>query len=192
MELNYWKRHWPLNAEVCSCDVDFAGYLNMAEIQGKIIFHFGTGEHHIVGYKNLEFVQPNEIIGITASREEHDAYVEMIIKNPFLAQYYKVLFADIYTLTPGILPDFDVVTLFHLCEFYSEANGAYTQMDDRSLLRMFVKKLRPGGLLLLYLGSGAYEKAKPLAEALLSEGDLFKEQKYKSLEIYRKPADCEL
>ena len=189
MELNYWKSYWPLKEKTCPCDVDFVQYLNKTEIQGKIIFHFGTGQHHIVGHKNSELVRPNEVLAITASKEEHEAYVEMIIKNPLIALSYKVLFADIYTLTPGILPTFDVVTLFHLCEFYSEANSAYTQTDDRSLLRMFVGKVRPGGLMLLYRGSGAYAKAKPLAEMLLSDGELSKEQDYKSLDIYRKPAE---
>ena len=189
MELNYWKRTWPLNVEVCPCDVDFVDYLNKARIQEKIVFHFGTGEHHILGHKNLELERPNEIVGITASRDEHRAYVEMIIRNPLIAKYYKVLFGDIYTLTPRILPVFDVVTLFHLCEFYSEANRTYTEIDDRSLLRMFVEKLRPEGLLLLYRGSGAYPQAKPLAEMLLSENKLWKDQNYKSLDIYRKPGE---
>ena len=189
MELNYFKSCWALDEQICPCDVDFVDFLNKTEIQQKIIFHFGTGQHHIVGYKNLELVRPNEIVGITASREEHEAYVQMIIANPLIAQYYKVFFADIYTLTPGILPTFDVVTLFHLCEYHSGANRAYTQTDDRRLLRIFVEKLRPQGLLLLYRGSQAYSKAEPLAEVLVSDGELRKEQEYKSLDIYRKPAD---
>jgi hypothetical protein len=83
---------------------------------------------------------------------------------------------------------FDIVTLFHLCEFFSEANRAYTQSDDRSILLMFVGKLRPGGLLMLYNRSSSYAGAHRLAVDLLRDGDLEKAEDYESLDLYRKPA----
>src|SRR3712207_7562317 len=40
---------------------------------------------------------------------------------------YTTLFRS---LNERLLPVFDVVTLFHLCEFYGEANAAYGAMTD--------------------------------------------------------------
>jgi hypothetical protein len=186
MELNYWKSFWPLNEERCPCDAHFVGYINEERIRRKTIFHFGTGQHHIVGVKNVELDLPNEILGITASREEQESYVDLVIKNPLVGRYYKVLFADIYTLTSALLPPFDVVTLFHLCEFYSEANRAYTSGDDRSVLQLFIEKLKPGGLVLFYRGSSAYRAASVLVQEALDGGDLKEVQDYKSLKVCRK------
>jgi hypothetical protein len=186
MHLNYWRNFWVLDPVGCPCDIHLVEYLAEAGIRGQTVFHFGTGHHHLVGTRNLELAPPNEILGITASREEHDTYVHLILKNPRAALHYKVLFADIYTLSPALLPTFDVVTLFHLCEYYAEATRAYTATDDRAVLRMFVGALRPGGLLLLYNRSQAYRAARALAEEAVRAGDLAKLNDYKTLEVFRK------
>jgi hypothetical protein len=187
MELNYWKRYWLLNEERCPCDVHLVEYIEKKGIRGQTVFHFGTGHHHIVGIKNLDLDAPNEILGITASREEQDSYVHLVIENPLVGRYYKVLFADVYTLTPALLPRFDVVTLFHLCEFYSETNRAYAGVDDRTVLQTFVETMSPGGLLLFYSRSSAYRAAAVLAQEALQAGVLEAVDDYKSLKVYRKP-----
>jgi hypothetical protein len=187
MELNYWKTYWPLNEERCPCDVHLVEYIVQKAIRGRTVFHFGTGHHHIVGIKNLELDPPNEILGITASREEQNSYVDLVIENPLVGRYYKVLFADIYTLTPALLPRFDLVTLFHLCEFYTEANRAYGGVDDTAVLRTFVESMSPGGLVLFYNRSSAYREAAVLAREALQAGVLEAMDDYKSLKVYRKP-----
>jgi hypothetical protein len=150
MQLNYWKASWPLRVGICPCDVHFAEYLQANEVKDKIIFHFGTGEHHLLGKTNFEAGGPNEILAITASQKEYDRYVELIINNPLAAKTYKVIFGDIYTLTPHIIPNFDLVTLFHLCEFYDEEMSAYAQLNDTSLLALFLSKLNSGGQIFIY------------------------------------------
>jgi hypothetical protein len=187
MELNYWKSYWPLDEGRCPCDVHLVEYIEKREIRGKAIFHFGTGHHHIVGIKNLDLDRPNEILGITASREEHASYVDLVIKNPRVGLHYKVLFADLYTLHAALLPRFDVITLFHLGEFHTEANRAYTEGNDGTVLWMFVETMNPGALMLLYTRSRGSPEAAILAGEAVRAGVLEALEEYKSLKIYRKP-----
>src|SRR5262249_41490572 len=149
----------------------------------KIIFHFGTGEHHIVGKENSTD-RPNEIFAITASREEYDSYARFIIDNPAAARYYKVIFGDIYTLTPRIVPDFDLVTLFHLCEYYDKARCAYAELNDSSLLDLFISKLKPGGRILFYKRSSHFWKARRIIKEFTERGKLTKQDEYKTLLVY--------
>src|SRR2546423_11084118 len=88
MQLNYWKASWPLLVDICPCDMHFVEYLQAEAVQDKVIFHFGTGAHHILGKMNLEAAVPNEILAITASREEYDSYIEFIIAHPLAAKTY--------------------------------------------------------------------------------------------------------
>src|SRR6267142_2851575 len=103
MRLNFFDSSWPLRADICPCDVDFLEYLKLRQIKDKIIFHFGSGAHHILGREN-HLDQPNEILAITASQGEYEDYISLIINNPMIACNYKVLFADIYTLSYRLLP----------------------------------------------------------------------------------------
>jgi hypothetical protein len=186
MNLNYRKESWPLGEEQCPCDVHFFDYCREDAVRGQAIFHFGTGEHHYLGIRNQELAPPNAIFAVTASREEYAAYIELIIRNPQVANYYKVLFCDIYTLAPRSVPRFDLVTLFHLCEFYSEANRAYARGDDGSVLEMFLEQLYPGGQLLFYRGSCRYRAAKVLVDRLAREGRIAWLMDYKTITSYRK------
>jgi hypothetical protein len=185
VQLNYWNQSWPLSVDQCPCDAQFVEYLKLREIAGKVIFHFGTGEHHLVGKANLEMRAPNEIFGITASPQEYDSYIRFIIDNPAAARYYKVIFADIYTLTGRIIPDFDLVTLFHICEFYDEQRSAYAQLNDAALLDLFISKLKPGGKILFYAYSGSFDrKTRALIEAFTADAKIVKEDQYKTLLVY--------
>jgi len=190
MQLNYWKNSWPLRVDWCPCDVHFLEYVRAHEVRDKVIFHFGTGEHHILGRSNLERDGPNEIFAITASRQEYERYIELVIDNPVAAKYYKVVFADIYTLTPRIIPSFDLVTLFHLCEFYDEEQSAYAQLDDSSLLALFFSKLNPGGRVLFYKGSFAFAKAQIIIEDFVNRGKMIKVDEHKTLFVYGRVQDA--
>ena len=201
MELNYSEQSWPLRTSDCPCDVHFVEYLAETNAKGKSIFHFGTGGHHLVGKDNHERGNPNEILGITASKDEHEAYVDFIVRNPVASNYYKVLFADIYTLSPKLLPTFDLVTLFHLAEFYDDyqlwgngpmpasrkLNSEYARLNDMALVTMFGEMLNPGGKLLFYKRSDAFlDKPYPaatLVNELMSQGRLVIEGEYESLMI---------
>jgi hypothetical protein len=174
-------------AEMCPCDIHFLEYLRANNVTDRVIFHFGTGEHHIIGKRNLETGGTNEILAITASRQEYDQYIQFIIDNPSAARTYKVIFGDIYTLTPRIIPDFDLVTLFHLCEFYDEEQSAYAQLDDSSLLALFLSKLKPGGKIFFYRESSHFARARTIIEGFVEQGEMIQVDEYKSLLAYGRP-----
>jgi len=183
MQLNYWQDSWALDRERCPCDFHFLEYLAKRGAGSKSIFHFGSGEHHLLGRANVVAPKRNEILAITASKSEHAAYVELIIRNPEIAKYYKVLFGDIYTLSAAVLPNFDFITLFHPCEFYDSAKSAYARHNDESLLELFLSKLKPGGRILFYRRSSAFPKARLIIQDYLSSGRLVEEEDYRSLLI---------
>ena len=187
MQLNYWEWSWPLMAETCPCDVHFVEYLQAHRVNDKVIFHFGTGEHHILGKKNNGTGRTNEILAITASPVEYYKNIQIIIDNPSVARTYKVFFGDIYTLTPRIIPDFDLVTLFHLCEFYDEERSAYAQLDDASLLELFLSKLKPEGKIFFYKQSSHFDEAQAIIEDFVQEGKMTQVDEYKSLLVYGRP-----
>ncbi len=187
----------------CPCDLHFVQYLESRQVSDKLIFHFGTGEHHLVGKTNYERGNPNEILAVTLSRGEYDAYIDFVIANPAAANYYKVFFADIYTLSSRMLPSFDIATLFHLCEYYDDReyrddedysefeksgephlNSAYARLDDAGVLELFLGKLNPGGKLLFFKGSSMWEwKPEKVVKAAISRGRLVVEDEYESLLI---------
>ena len=185
MKLNYWQNSWALDREWCPCDFHFLEYLIASGSGGKSIFHFGSGEHHLLGRGNAVASKRNEILAITASKSEHAAYVDMIIHHPRIAQGYKVLFADIYTLTAALLPTFDFVSLFHLCEYYDPVKSAYARHDDKSLLQLFISKLNPEGRILFFRNSDGFAETRSIIQGLLSSGRLVEEENYKSLLIFQ-------
>lgn len=129
------------------------------------------------------------MLGITAAPREHESYVRLAIARPEIARAYKVLFGDVYQLDGRLLPELDVATLFHLGEFWSAKNAAYGAMTDRELAQLLVDRLVPGGWLLFYTGSFAYDKAAAIADALEAEGRLRPAGRFASLRLCRKPAD---
>ncbi len=182
--MNYWRHSWPLYVEQCPCDVHFLDYLEEETITGKVIFHFGSGAHHVVGMKCSEMEPPNEVLAVTASREEYEAYIDLVIEKPQVARTYKVLFTDIYTLTPRILPAFDLITLFHLGEFHHPANSAYAPLNDATLVDLMASKLNPDGRLLFYEGSCGFSAAREVLAEATFRGTLVPVGAYKSLLLY--------
>jgi hypothetical protein len=190
MRLNYWNHSWPLSELSCPCDVHLTQYLGRRRIRGKCIFHFGTGEHHLLGRSNARRrpANRNDILGVTASPREHAEYVELATRNASLAQRYKVLFLDIYTLNPQLLPAFDLVTLFHLCEYYHPVRSRYAPLDDAKLVELFLGKLNAGGQLLFYRESDGFDQAKRIIEACVRRARLSWREDFKTLSIYQAAA----
>ena len=170
--LNIADDAWPLRTDLCPCDTDFVAWLKARRIGGKAVFHFGTGSHHIVGVENAKLKRPNHVLGVTASPGEYESYVALVTRNPDLAVSYKALFADIYTLNAELLPDFDVVSLFHLCEFYDPVRSAYAPLDDRRLLLLFLARLKPQGRIVFYLGSNGRDAMLRLVDKFIAAGKL--------------------
>ena len=173
---------WPLWARMCPCDLHFCDFLQERNVRSKSIFHFGTGGHHIVGLRNRVDDMGNVILGVTVSPSEIKRYLKLVVRDPILGQNYKVLFADIHALQAAALPNFDLVTLFHLCEFGSAA-GSDHLLSDEGVLGLLTSKLKPGGLLALYPQSLGYRRLRPIIAAAIAAGTLEHREDYKSLLI---------
>lgn len=192
----YFRRRssWGLNARLCPCDVDFTHWIEHQGLAGKLIFHFGTGKHHHVG-KRCHEVGKNEVLGVTASKREHDAYVQLVLSAPALAVSYKALFVDIYTLTQRALPRFDIVSLFHLGEFTPSpeklAKGIVIH-DDDTLLELFLSRLKPGGWLVCYPGSFGWPKVAGRVAKLVDQGTLAPGERFEHLLAFRTRAANEV
>jgi hypothetical protein len=182
--LNYWNETWSLDEAQCPCDIHFVQYLEEREVEGAAVFHFGTGNHHIVGLKAAE--SGNAVLGITASPQEYDDYVELLIRNPRLGHAYKAYFGDIYQLDARLLPEFDYVTLFHVGEFRTPENDRYGALTDLEMTLLLADKVKPGGEILFYTGSFAYDKAEAVAQELVKARPFAPASDYKTLKIYRK------
>jgi hypothetical protein len=188
LEFYQKKASWPLRPEVCPCDLELVDYLKDNEIEGKTVFHFGTGTHHIVGTENQKLSNPNQVIGITACTPEHQAYMDLALSDRQLYKNYTVICKDIYTLTDNMLPQFDVVSLFHLAEFHFVEEAPFVHHDDTSLIEMFLRKLNDGGRLLFYRGSFAWDRAYPVLQNLEQQNKIEKVEEYKHLLVYNKKA----
>ena len=184
--LNYWNSTWSLDEAQCPCDLHFLEYLKQKQARGAAIFHFGTGNHHIVGLKAAE--DDNAVLGVTASPQEYDEYVELLIQHPRLGHSYKAYFGDIYQLDARLLPEFDYVTLFHLGEFRTPDNDSYGALTDLEMTLLLADKVKPGGEILFYSGSFAYDKAEVVAQELAKTRPFDAAPDYKSLKVYRKRA----
>lgn len=185
-KLNYWNQTWSLDETQCPCDLHLVQYLEQRKVTGATIFHFGTGNHHIVGLKGAQEGVDNAVLGITASPQEYDDYVELLIKNPRLGHTYKAYFGDIYQLDARLLPQFDYVSLFHLGEFRTPDNDVYGALTDLQMTLLLADKIRPGGEILFYKGSFAYDKAEAVAAELVTQRPFEPAPDYKTLTIYRK------
>lgn len=184
--MNTWDVYWGLRVAECPCDVHFVEWLEDNEVRGKTIYHMGSGGHHYVGIRCAEPALDNAVLSITASTPEYEAFIKLAKEQPALLHHYSCYFGDIYTSNPTLLPEFDVVTLFHACEFRNEKNDAYGALTDLQVMEMFVDRLRPGGHILFYTGSFAFEPARPLIEKLETTRPVEKVGLFKTLLVYRK------
>ena len=183
--LNLYKDTWALDVPVCPCDVHFNDFVTDMKIKNASIFHFGTGSHHVIGIQAAEDGRNNAVFAITASVGEYDSYVRLITDQPAIGNFYKAYFGDIYQLDSRLLPEFDVVTLFHLCEFRTEANDAYGALTDLEMAKVLIDKIRPGGYVLFYQGSMAFDKAVDVIAKLEKQRDLTRLPDFKRLQVYR-------
>ena len=54
LKMNLWDGNWGLYPDICPCDVHFNDWTAARGITGKTIYHFGTGNHHVVGLRQVE------------------------------------------------------------------------------------------------------------------------------------------
>jgi hypothetical protein len=190
--LNIWDDHWDFRPEDCPCDVDFVAWLDEQGISDAAIYHFGTGGHHHVGIECARPERRNHVLSITAAPREHEAFVRLAMARPDVLRFYNAVFGDIYLLNERLLPEFDVVTLFHLCEFRGAANDAYGALTDLDVTRVLTRRLRPGGYMLFFPRSFAWDRANDSAVDVVAEwerdGGVERVGTFKSLLVYRKHA----
>jgi hypothetical protein len=186
-KLNYWNATWSLDEKQCPCDIHLLDYLKEKGLTGKDIFHMGTGNHHVVGLETAKSGTNNHVLGITASKEEYDDYVKLLIEDARLGFSYKCYFGDIYQIDQRLLPDLDIATLFHIGEYRTDENDKYGALTDTAMTLVLGHKLRPGGEIHFYTGSFAYDKGETAGRALMAQQGFIDAGRYKSLHIFRKP-----
>ncbi|WP_150666911.1 hypothetical protein [Pandoraea anhela] len=184
--MNTWKKYWDLRTRECPCDVHFVEWLESVGLSGARIYHFGTGGHHHVGVECAQAHLNNTVLGITASAKEYKSYIDLVTRRPEISKTYVAYFGDIYTSHPALLPMFDVVTLFHLCEFRDESNSRYGAMTDESLLDLFARHIAPHGHLLFYKGSSAYQLAMPIIANWSKDPTFVEIGDFKTLRIFQR------
>ena len=184
--LHSLKGVWTLRPVDCPCDLHFVEWMEQRSARDEVVFHFGTGSHHHVGIKLGESDLGVSVMGITATRKEYDTYIDLVTHRPELARTYCVYFGDIYTANAALLPTFEVVTLFHLCEFRTEENDAYGALTDLELTRLFTERTRPGGHLLFYTGSYAYAQAETVITEWAASSPVEEVEGFKTLRVFRK------
>jgi hypothetical protein len=114
--------------------------------------------------------------------------VELVTRQPEVSKNYLAYFGDIYTSNTGLLPQFEVVTLFHLCEFRDESNSRYGAKTDDEVLDLFARHTVPNGHILFYKGSSAYRQAEPIISRWAANGEFAEVGDFKTLRIFRKAA----
>lgn len=188
MTMNLWDAKWDLDEAQCPCDIHFNDWIVANKIAGKTIYHFGTGTHHIVGIAQAANGLGNFVFAITASVVEYDTYIKLVSQNHHVAKSYVAYFGDIYLTDARMLPMFDVVTLFHANEYIHDdtPSAEYGGLDDLRLARVMVERTRPGGHVLFYRGSFAWDKTDAMIATLSREGLLEREGEFKSLLACRK------
>jgi hypothetical protein len=186
LKMNYWTDKWDLHEDVCPCDVHFNDWVAKQKLKNKNIYHFGSGTHHVVGIKQAE--RKNRTLRITASKEEYEAYVDLVTTNSGVAKNYVCYFGDIYLTNPLLLPEFDVVTMFHLCEFFfpNTASKEYGGLTDAKVLDLFTKKTRKGGYILFYTRSMGWEKSVPIIAKWEKKAGVKRVGEFKTLLVYKK------
>jgi len=184
--LNIYTDTWNLEVGQCPCDIHFNEFVAAKKIRNAAIFHFGTGAHHVIGIDSAENGRNNSVLAITASTGEYDSYVKLLIARPEVGNVYKAYFGDIYQIDKRLLPEFDVVTLFHLCEFRSDVQDSYDALSDLDMAKTLIDKVKPGGWVLFYTGSMAFHEAEPVIAKLERQRPIARQADFKTLRVYRK------
>lgn len=181
-----WNIEWPLDLDVCPCDQHFLDWLEEKNFNDKVIFHMGTGAHHLIG-KTLAKSDKNFLVhAITAAPSEHKEYVNALINDPQIGFSYKPFMGDIYQLDPRQYHSLDIVNLFHLCEFSNEICKYGPGLTDIEVVKLLLNSMNDSGFILTYMNSFGFEKAKVIFETLANDGIIKHYEDYKTLKVWTK------
>jgi hypothetical protein len=151
---------WPWQPNLCPADEQFISWLlgqNRSWLTAKIqangpVFHMGPGSHHRVA-------KTCDVLGVycfsmTVSEEEE-------FMKPDLFGY-RVLLGNINDYDLSLLPQFQIMTLFH----FGEMPDRFGEPTRERLLEL-ISKVEKGGLIFFYRGSSAWDRVDPLVTDLL-------------------------
>jgi hypothetical protein len=188
LKMNFWDAKWDLDEAQCPCDVHFNDWIETNKITGKTIYHFGTGMHHIVGLTQAANGSNNAVFAITASTIEYSQYIKLALEQPQILKSYLAYFGDTYLTNPRLLPELDIATMFHAGEYIgaNTTTPEYGGIDDLGVTRLLLGRMRPGGHVLFFTGSFAFDKAEAMVARLEGEKKLAREGTFKSLLVCRK------
>jgi hypothetical protein len=189
-EMHIYRDNWAFDEKICPCDAHLMDFIADRDIRNAAIYHFGTGGHHLVGLRCLEDGRNNSVLGVTASPTEYEEYIRLLIANPKLAKPYVAYFGDIYMLNEKLLPEFDLATLFHSREFRTEKNDAYGALTDLEVMTILTRRVKPGGHVLFYTGSYAYDTACGDLDRLAATGAVEEVGMFKTLRVFRRTAQA--
>ena len=184
-----WDDAWGLDKDRCPCDFHFLEWIEQQNVRNKTLFHMGTGAHHLVGKTLSTNDSNNLVIGLTACPTEYDHYMQMAIDDPRISGLYKPVFTDIYQLDTRQLPNIDIATLFHLCEFTNEIRTVGPGIGDRAVIQLMIEKMPNGGHLLFYTSSFGFERLEPIIDDIESQGLIVRQEDYESLRVYARSPD---
>ena len=91
-----------------------------------------------------------------------------------------------YQINRRLMPALDIATLFHIGEYRTAENDKYGALTDNEMVSVVADRLKPGGEILFYAGSFAYDKAETAGKLLIEKGILEPAGEYKTLRILRK------
>src|SRR5262249_43175266 len=130
----------------------------------------------------------NAVFAITASPIEYDTYIKLALEKPAILKSYVAYFGDAYLTNPKLIPPLDIATMFHAGEYISPTTTTpeYGGMDDLGLTRLLLDRMRPGGHVLFYTGSFAFDKAEAIVATLTGERKIERAGVFKSLLVCRK------
>lgn len=175
-----WGDAWELDESVCPADLHLIDWIKQQNITDSSIFHMGTGAHHRLGMHMSLNGSNNMVMGITACPEEYKRFLDMMLENPFVGRCYKPFFGDIYQLDARQLPQFDVISIFHLGEFTNEIRGGITGLTDEEVLDLLISRAKADTRFVFYKNSFGLPKIR---ESVKSRFELIEE--FKTLLVYK-------
>lgn len=143
----------------CGVESHLQEYL---EDKSGVVFHFGTGGHHTLGLSTLKNTELF-VIGLTASIAEFIIYTGLCREYLGLEDTYRVLYADIYRMSPKEIPKLDFASLPHLGHYRERWGSSVRRRSDEEVLELFIASTKVGGEVILFRGDEGYSVASGLA-----------------------------
>lgn len=173
---------WPWDPMRCPADEQFIAWLNKGDYDYEGVLHMGTGGHHMVGMTLADYEK--SCLGLTDSQEEYMAYMDWAQRHAEESRFYKCWFTDVHMLDDMLLPQFEVITLFHLGESPDPRREEYGADTVEETITKLLGHLTPGGKMLFYTKSTNWKDIKELVTKM-SEEDFVSQDTYEDLLVLK-------